>query len=149
MFGYQYQDSSLTLAEGISEYYEVYAEYLKTRDLSSAGEEFFRCHDVVHVVFGCDVSLSDELVVKISSMFGTTAGVSVLKGYALPESKEVYEELKISEIFVTIFRSILLIPRTIWRCVHMSDRWHWGDFDEFMNIPLKQIREDFGVRVAH
>lgn len=85
MLNYQLQNSSQSLAEGIAEYYAVHADQIRTRQLTPEATEFFRCHDVVHVVFGCDISLSQELVVKLSSMFGTSAGLSVLQGYRLEE----------------------------------------------------------------
>lgn len=52
-------------------------------DLSAEAEHFFRCHDTAHVVFRCGSTLDDEAAVKIASIFGTTAGFDVLKGYRL------------------------------------------------------------------
>lgn len=149
MYNYQLQDSSQTLAQAIQEYNAVHARQLRTRHLSAAAVEFFRCHDVVHVVFGCDITLRDEAIVKINSVFGTTAGLGVLRGYSLAESKEVYETLKLGEILTTTIASFVLIPRTIWRCRRMEQRWLWDDFDPYWNIPLNQIRRQFGIRVAH
>lgn len=149
MFAYQKQDSSQTLSAGIAEYFAANREHLKTRALSPEADEFFRCHDASHVVFGCDISLSDELVVKISSVFGTTAGWNVLKGYRLAESKEVYEELLLVDVVRTVVSSLYLVPITIWRCFRMQRRWHWDNFDEFLDVPLAQVRERFGIQVGH
>ena len=80
MLDYQKQDSPQTLSEGIAEYFTAYKQHLNTRVLTPDADEFFRCHDASHVVFGCDISLSDELVVKVSSVFGTTVGWNVIKG---------------------------------------------------------------------
>ncbi|MFK8031769.1 MAG: hypothetical protein AB8G18_16150 [Gammaproteobacteria bacterium] len=148
MFNYQIQNSNQTLADGIAEFYAVHAQQIQTREPSAEAQEFFRCHDVAHVVFGCDVSLADELVVKISSMFGTSAGIGVLKGYRLPESKETYEKISFGSIVVTAAKALFLIPRTLFRCFKMHKRWQWDAFESHLNQPLKLIREEFGVVVA-
>ena len=149
MLDYQKQDSSQTLSEGMAEYFAANKQHFKTRVLTPEANEFFRCHDASHVVFGCDISLDDEAVVKISSIFGTTVGWSVIKGYRLPESKEVYEELQLVDIVHTAVRSLYLVPISIWLCIRMHERWHWDNFDEFLDIPLCEVREIFGIKVAH
>lgn len=147
MLGYQDQNTALTLEEGLTEYYEYNAKDLSTRELTSEADTFFRCHDVVHVVFGCNISLEEELVVKISSLFGTDAGFAVLKGYALAESKEVYVHLSVTEVVLTTLKAFWLVPRTLVRCARMKARWRWIDHDEYMNQPLSTIRKTFGVVV--
>ena len=149
MLDYQRQDSPQTLSEGIAEYFAANEHHFNKRSLPPEASEFFRCHDAAHVVFGCDISLNDEAVVKISSVFGTTVGWSVLKGYRLPESKEVYEELRLVDIIHTSVSSLYLVPLTIWRCLRMHKRWHWDNFDEFLDVPLGQVREVFGIQVPH
>ncbi|MEL6363038.1 MAG: hypothetical protein AAFR21_18375 [Pseudomonadota bacterium] len=149
MLEYQKQNSVQSLSEGIAEYFLEHEQYFGSRKMTSEAVEFFRCHDVAHVVFGCDISLNDELVVKISSMFGTTAGFGVLRGYNLAESKEVYDELGVFDALRTAAKSIVLIPMTLWRCFCMRKRWCWDNFDDYLELPLNQLRDHFGVRVAH
>lgn len=79
MLAYQAQNSTLTLGQGLEEYLTHHADHLSQRKLSRAAEEFFRCHDTIHVLFGCDISLADEAVVKISSLLGTTGGMAVMR----------------------------------------------------------------------
>jgi len=69
---YQDPDCSLTLAEALAECREVYAESRYTREMSDDAREFFRRHDIAHVVFGCDTSLLNEAMVKLWTAFGTT-----------------------------------------------------------------------------
>lgn len=149
MLAYQYQDSPQTVSAGIAEYFKAHEEHLNTRALTPAANEFFRCHDASHVVFGCDISLSDELVVKVSSVFGTTVGWNALKGYRLAESKAVYAELQWADVIQTAVSSLVLVPTTIWRCYRMQERWHWDNYDDFLDVPLVQVRKRFGIQVAH
>ena len=145
--GYQSQSSQLTLAEGIAEYFSAYRSELATRELSTEACEFFRCHDTLHVIWGCDLSLENEIVVKIASFFGTDGGRKVWRGYSLPDSKEIYEEISASEILKMTLKSLIIVPQTLWRCMRMSKRWSWDNFEEYQNMPLVTLREQFGIRV--
>ena len=94
MLQYQRPDSDLTLAEGLHEYYASREGLVSGRGISEQAREFFRCHDAVHVVFGCSTALIDEAAVKLWSFFGTSGGLNVWRGYRLPESKEIYEQIR-------------------------------------------------------
>ncbi|OGB26671.1 MAG: hypothetical protein A3I66_03780 [Burkholderiales bacterium RIFCSPLOWO2_02_FULL_57_36] len=117
--------------------------------MSAAAQKFFRCHDAVHVVYGCGNTLNDEAIVKISSFFGTTGGFKVLRGYQLHESLQIYKKLRPGEVLVAIFYSIFLIPRTLLRCARQRKQWPWNNFEEYLQLPLHEIREEFGILVAH
>lgn len=147
MLEYQHQESSQTLAEGLAEYCAAYGEHFGTRKKSLEAEEFFRCHDVAHIIFGCDISLAEEAVVKVSSALGTTAGFGVLRGYRLAESREVYQQLRWRDIALTALRSLVNVPKTIWRCWKMHKRWNWSEHDVLMGRPLRELRREYGIRV--
>ena len=117
--------------------------------MSPAAQEFFRCHDVVHVVFGCNVVLDDEAVVKIASILGTTAGLRVLKGYRLHESLQIYRRLRVRDVALSIVHSVALVPRTVYRCLRQQARWPWAEHQRYLHIPLAEIRRQFGIRVVH
>jgi len=145
---YQHQDSAQTLEEGIAEYYAKHPSLVKGRGISEEAREFFRCHDAAHVLFGCRDSLADEAAVKISSIFGTTGGFGVLRGYRLRESQDIYRTLGLGEQVATALLSVILVPRTILRCLRMRRRWPWRDHARYLNVPLRDLRREFGVRVA-
>lgn len=136
----------MTLAEGLAEYY-AQNPFLKRGDtLGEDAAEFFRCHDAVHVVYGCGTSLRDELKVKLSSIFGTTGGLSVLRGYALHDSMEIYKKISLADIVTTSVASIWISPVTIARCLRQRKRWPWSRFDAMLNASLRDIRGEFRVR---
>ena len=149
MLEYQRAGSELTLEEGLREYYASRADLVQGRGLSPAARNFFRCHDAAHVVFGYDTTLPQEAVVKIWSFFGTTAGLSLLRAYRLPESQEVYEELGWGEIAGTAFRSLVLFPRVLWRCVRMRKRWPWDEFAHHLSERLVDLRRDYGIEPVY
>lgn len=144
---FQHQDSALTLAEGLAEYYARNAGLKRGEALAPAAQAFFRNHDACHVVFGCDTSLQQEAVVKLSSLFGTTAGFGVLRGYALYDSLDIYRQLKLSDILATIAAAPLIVPRTIARRLRQIRPWPWSAFDAFLDTPLTEIRDEFGIIV--
>lgn len=119
---YQQQRSSQTLQQGLDEYFAAYPGLVQARALSPAAQTFFRCHDTVHVVYGCSVSLQDEAVVKIASIFGTTEGFSALKGYALHESRDIYQQLGVAEVLRNIGPAIVSVPQTLLRCKEQAAR---------------------------
>ncbi len=149
MTRYASQDSEQTLAEGLAEYYAVHPDLHDSRLDSDEARVFFRCHDIAHVIFGCGTSLNDEAMVKIYSLFGTTGGVGILRGYRLHESQEIYGTLGLVEIIKTALASLHLAPRVMVRCLRMRRRWPWNDFDRYLDVDLKSLREEHRVRVAH
>lgn len=148
MPGYRSPNARMSLADGLAEYYRVHP-FLKRGDrLGAEAQEFFRCHDAVHVLYGCDTSLSQEAIVKLSSIFGTTAGFAVLRGYSLYDSIDIYKKLRLGDILATMLDSIVVVPRTLWRCSKQRKRWPWSEFDEHLQTPLHELRERFGIRVV-
>lgn len=149
MLAYRSQSARLSLADGLAEYYREHPFLTRGGHLRAEAQEFFRCHDAVHVLYGCDTSLPDEAVVKLSSIFGTSAGFGVLKGYSLYESIDIYRKLKLGEVLGTMLAAIVIVPRSIWRCRQQRKRWPWSDFDAHLQTPLCDLRAAFGIRVAH
>lgn len=149
MRGFERQDSPQTLAQGLEEYFSANPGLDEARRMSPEAERFFRCHDAAHVVFGCGTSLDDEAAVKIASMFGTTAGFGVLKGYRLHESLDIYKRLRAMEVLRSVMRSAVVVPRAILRCRRQRSRWPWEGYPQYLHVPLREIRREFGIEVAH
>ncbi|MGH7337906.1 MAG: Coq4 family protein [Myxococcota bacterium] len=143
---YQRIDTTLTLEQGLREYYASRRGLVGGRGISPEAREFFRCHDCAHVVFGCTTSLLDEAIVKIWSLFATTGGLGLLRAYRLPESREIYQQIGWSEIARTTIRSIVAVPCVLWRCLRMPKRWPWSEFADYLGVPLVEIRREYGIR---
>jgi hypothetical protein len=148
MLSFQSPDCDLTLEQGLGEYYGSRNDLVTGRGASSSARSFFRCHDVAHVVFGCSTTLTNEAMVKIWSFFGTTAGLSLVRDYRSPESKEIYEQIKWSDVPGTALRSVVNVPLVLFFCLRMKKRWPWSAFERYLNVPLTEIRRQFGIRVV-
>ncbi len=56
--------STQTLAEGLAEYLAAHPNLKRDDQLASAeARQFFRAHDIVHVLYGCGTSMPDEAIV--------------------------------------------------------------------------------------
>lgn len=146
---YQAQDSPQTLAEGIREYYAANPGLADARTVSPEAQWFFRCHDAAHVVFGCGTALDDEAFVKIASILGTTGGLRVLKGYRAHESIQIYKQLPLRAVLKTVAHSAVIVPRSAFRCLRQRSRWPWAEFEPYLAMTLRDIRQRFGITVAH
>ena len=146
MLEYQRPDTGLSLAEGLREYYASRDGLVSGRGISAEAREFFRCHDAAHVVFGCSTALLDEAVVKVWSLFGTSAGFALWRGYRLPESKEIYEQITWQDTAATALRAAVAVPLVLGRCLRMRKRWPWADFERHLAVPLREIRREYGIR---
>lgn len=148
-YDYAHPRSRQTLREGLAEYHARHPGLATARDLSREAQAFFDCHDAAHVLYGCGDSLDDEAVVKIASVFGTTGGLRVLRGYRLHESRAIYRRLAAGDVFRTALHAIVLVPRTVWRCLAQRRRWPWDRFETHLDTPLDALRAEYGIRVAH
>ena len=73
--GYQQQDSALTLAEGLEEYYIAnVGTVTRPRDLPAESAGLFRSHDICHVIFGLDTRLSDEALADVRTLLSCDVG---------------------------------------------------------------------------
>ena len=86
---------------------------------------------------------------KVCSFLGTTGGLAVWRGYRLPESKEIYEQITWRETVATAVRAAIALPFVVWRCLRLRKRWPWSDFDRHLDTPLRDIRSEYGIQPVH
>jgi hypothetical protein len=148
---HRFEDAASTqsLAEGLAEYYAANPALKRGSSISVEAQAFFRCHDAVHVLYGCGTSMPDEAIVKLASLFGTSGGLSILRGYRLHESLDIYRKPPLGSTILALAIAPYLVARTVWRCRHQNARWPWAEHEQHMNTSLKELRLRFGVRVAH
>jgi hypothetical protein len=148
MLEYQRSETAATLGEGLAEYYASCTGLVRERGVSGRAREFFACHDAAHVVFGCSTELLDEARVKLWSVFGTTGGLALLREYRLPEAKELYQELDWGPIAKTALRGLVAVPVVLVRCARMKKRWPWAAHERYRRASLREIRQEYGIRVV-
>src|SRR5690348_6351783 len=76
---YQKPRSNQTLAEGLREYYARNQNLYEADALNATKRDLFVNHDVSHVVFGCDTTRDDEIVIDAWTIFGCDIGIDYLR----------------------------------------------------------------------
>jgi len=138
----------MTLREGLSRYHEQNAAVFSRQEAAAEAREFFRCHDVAHVVFDCDTSLYGEGILKIFTVFGTTLGFwKHFSSYSEANAFSLFRQYSVSHVAGNVFRLLLSAPRAIIRAKRMSRPWPWCDHDDYLDQPLDEIRREFNIVV--
>ncbi|HUO12259.1 MAG TPA: hypothetical protein VMU37_05830 [Caulobacteraceae bacterium] len=147
---YQDQDSSLTLAEGLEEYYAANAgKVVRPRDLAPESAALFRSHDICHVIFGLDTNLADEGMADVRTLLSCDVGWRRYAKYMTsdPAAKAIFKELGyVRAIGITLW----LIPRMIRAIIEafrMRKRWPWTPPGSFRERPLADLRREFRIRL--
>lgn len=147
MHDFEHPQCTLTLRQGLAEYRLKNPGLLRGEALAPDAAEFFRCHDAAHVVFGCGTTLPHEAAVKLASIFGSTGGFGVLRGYRQHEAFDIYRRLDLPQVLATIALAPWIVARTLWRCLRQAKRWPWQDFDALLDRPLDGLRTEYRIRM--
>ena len=140
-------DTNLTLREAIEEFNSANSKYFSSRDVSVAAQDFFRCHDIVHVLFDCNTSIVGEGKVKIWSIFGTTLGFwKHLRGYAEADAFSLFRQYSWPHVLKSLFRLIITMPQAIFRARQMTKPWPWSSYESYLDMPLASIRKEFNIK---
>ncbi len=148
---YQQQDSALTLAEGLQEYYAANAgRVIPTENLPDESIELFRSHDTCHVIFGLDTTFADEALADARTLFSCDIGVRRYLAY-LAQDKQVQALFKefgyLKSAWITV-RSMPRICRAAAEAWRMKKRWPWMPPPSFQSRTLADLRREFGIRVV-
>ena len=147
---YQEQDSALTLAEGLEEYYAAnVGKVVRPKDLPPESFALFRSHDMCHVIFGLDTTLDDEALADTRTLFSCDVGVRRYSAY-LTQDKQAKAIIKELGYLKSVWVTVLAIPRICraareaWR---MNKRWPWEAPDSYQARSLADLRREFGICV--
>ena len=142
-------DAQLPLREAYEAFCAKNRAQFAEREVSPAAATFFRCHDTAHVVFGCDTSLFGEGVVKLYTIFGTTLGFRRhLAGYAEADAFGLFRQYSARHLSRQIGGLLMAMPATIRRARRMHRPWPWAEHDEWLDVPLTEIRREFGIELT-
>ena len=150
MLGYQEQDSSQTLREGLAEYYRANPGIVtRPADLPAESLALFRSHDMCHVIFGLNTSLGDETLADARTLFSCDVGVRRYVRYLATDqtAKALFKELGYGKALVVTLKSLPRIVRAAVAALGMNKRWPWVPPDAHLDRPLGELRREFGIRV--
>jgi hypothetical protein len=149
---YQLQDSTMTLAEGLAEYYRVNPGLDDPKDIENPESAlWFRLHDTTHVIFGTHTGDLNEGCNDYYTLFGVELSfMDYLRGYIKTEqSKSITAYYFKWDTLITLWRTIVLtLPmRRLAKAMHKQ--WPWQPTEAMYQTPLVVLREEYGIQVAH
>lgn len=149
---YQLQDSTMTLAEGLAEYYRVNPGLDDPKDISDPeSAHFFGLHDTTHVIFGTHTGDLNEACNDWYTLFGVElVFMDYLRGYLRTEqSKRINAYYFKWETLRVLWRGLLLLPAMRRLARGMHKKWPWQPSEKMVHTPLNELRAEYGIQVAH
>ncbi len=150
-FAYQQPDATMTLREGLAEYFESNPELEDPEAFEDpeAGE-LFACHDAVHIVFGTNTEIKQEAMTDMWAMWGTDVGwrryMAYLKQPAATDIlKKIGRELGWWHVIRESFGALPYIWRVRKYAKRMHKRWPFHDWKAQLDRPLAEIRAEYGI----
>jgi hypothetical protein len=145
---FQEQNCSLTLKEALYEFYEVNANIFSKPKADTKWTELLVHHDVSHVFFGVNINILDEAAGDYWTILATDLSISEYMDYAnSPEGKALLKDIGVLDLIKSIIFSIPLFFRILNRSRKMTSKWQVRDYGEYLDMPLKDIREIFNLKI--
>ncbi len=138
----------MTLRQKLEIFREKNKSYFSTVNQSQESKEFMDCHDIAHVVFGCNTSLYGEGIVKIWCTFGTDLRYSeITKAYAEVGAYHLAKQYSVIHVLKNIVILILTIPKAIYRSRMMTKPWPFRNYSHYLDKSMDEIRIEFGINI--
>lgn len=147
---YQVEDSALTLAEGLEEYYTAnVGTVTRPRDLPRESARLFRSHDICHVIFGLNTSLSDEALADVRTLLSCDVGFRRYTAYLAQDkhAKALFKELGYMKSISVTLRALPRILRAVVASWQIPTKWPWEPPEEFQRRSLHELRVEYGIHV--
>ena len=137
---------SMTLREGFEAFHNKNHRVAPETAPSVGSEGFFDAHDIAHVVFGCDSSVRGEGLVKLWTVFGTTLGFADHIGkYADANAFALFKKYRLSHVLLSVPQVFALAPLVMLRARSMSKKWPWNSYEQYLDVPIAEIRREFNI----
>ncbi len=147
---YQEQDSELTLAQGLDEYYRVNeGRVSRPSTLPPESMALFRSHDMCHVIFGLDTTLEDEAVVDTRTLLSCDVGFSRYAEYLTrdKQAKAIFRQVGYFTVLLGTLRAVPRLARALIEKFRMTKKWPWMPPESFKARTLADLRREYGIRV--
>lgn len=150
MTAYAYQEpaSPMTLRQGLDEYYQVNSGFNGTGEFLGQTRDVVTGHDVCHIVFGQGTTTREELVIETLTVIACHLPLQKLR--KIPKVKFFVEIWKMFGPWRLAKRFVLTTPRmlrAVLMALRMKKKWPHFDYERYLDVPLAQIRQEFGIRL--
>ena len=148
---YLKQDCDLTLKEGLELHYRVNPSFKENVELVPA----FYNHDIVHVLFGLDTSVSNESLTDSRCIFSTNWGFKkYFSDYfnnpnAIKIVKDIFKENGYIKSILLSFTCIPKIFRVYIDSKRMYKKWELNPNDDLLNTKLSDLRNKYNITIIN
>ena len=148
-FEYQHQDSALSLAAGLDEYYRGHPGLIRPDTIAPESAALFRPHDICHVIFGLDTTMVDEAMADLRTVLSTDVGVRRYLRYLRTnkEAQQIFREVGYLRALVATVHALARFLRALAQALRSRRRWPWNPPEEHLSKPLGTLRAAYGIRV--
>jgi len=147
---YQLSDATMTLREGLAEYYRVNPGLSDPADINDPTSAlYFRNHDSTHVVFGTHTGELHEGINDLWTIFGVDIRFRDYAGgfFATDESKTIAKQFELKTMIRILWQTVRLWPELRRRARAMTKKWPWTPPEVFLDRPLNELRAEFGIEL--
>ncbi|MEM7593914.1 MAG: hypothetical protein AAF383_20815 [Cyanobacteria bacterium P01_A01_bin.83] len=146
-YRYQHQDSNQTLQQGLEEYYASIPGLTIVEDVEDQEiAKMLTLHDVTHVIFGCNTTIEGEFLCDTWAMVASNVSFSKYLEYLKdPETQQIFQEIGYLQVIWMGIKSLPKIIKVYLNSRKMTKKWGWEDYREYLNRPLKDIRQEFNI----
>lgn len=138
--------SALSLDEALAVFRADHGLDEKYASMRPEAQSQFERHDIVHVLFGLDTSMSQEAQADAWTIFGTDISRRDIGAFfALPEEKELIEEIGWWSVVKGYLAAIPHFVRIAWRSRRLARKWRWSDNARYRDKTVAAIRQEFGI----
>lgn len=149
---YQLQDCTMTLEEGLAEYYRVNPGLDDPQGMDNPESAlWFRLHDSTHVIFGTHTGDLNEACNDWYTLFGVDQTLwQYGAGFSKTEqSSSILAYYLKWETVVMTWRAMLLLPSVRRLAKAMHKKWPWHPSEQMYQRSLAELRAEYGIQVAH
>ncbi len=143
-------DCTLTLREGIQALRQL--EGIEGDAAAHVAPELARdleIHDAIHVLFACSTPLISEVTAHVWTLLGTTTKLSDMHRVTSHQDHQaVLKQIGNWRLLAGWLRSLPKIVLTLFNASTMTQRWPVEELDQFLDQPLNEIRQEFGIRLV-
>ena len=151
---YAEKDSPQTLREGLAEYYALNPHITPPETQPSDFATILKAHDVLHVIYGCDTGMYDELrLLPLSWWTSDCTFARYQEMRKTPAVDVMYEDMIREKGVLWLYTSVLkvlpaLLPTVIalwFKTRNHRQRLPFLEFEALLDRPLLEIRQAFDV----
>jgi hypothetical protein len=149
-FDYQRQNSPQTLWQGLEEYYAGHPDLFRPATLPPKSEELFRRHDICHVIFGLDTTLTDEALADLRSMLSTDVGIRryLASYHETPEARDTLAAVGWPAVVLATLKAVPRFAKALRFRPGLRARWPWDTPEVYFGQTLADLRRAHGITVV-